>query len=546
MSKPKVIQTFKKGSNNSFANYRTLSGLQPLAVSLDDAKLRHLLRRTLAGFTQQEFKDLKGKSLTEVLQLLLSESVAPTPPVNNYNDSSFSDPTVPAGQTWVNAPYDGNANGRRITSLKAWWLGNILGQGISIHEKMCLFWHNHFATETQDVGDARYSYKYYSLLRKYALGNFKELVFEITKDPAMLRYLNGYQNNKNAPDENYARELQELFTLGKGPLVFYTEADVKAAARVLTGYTVNATTISSAFDPNRHDTGNKQFSTYYQNKVILGKTGANGAKETQELIDLLFFQEETALYLCRKLYRFFVYYEIDAATEANVILPMANLFRAKNYEVKPVLELLFSSTHFFDPVNVAGMIKSPLDFCVGVCKEFRIVFPATSDMANMYLMHDYIRSQAANMQQNLGDPPNVAGWPAYYQAPQFHELWINSDTLPRRNQLTDILLTTGYTRNGKKISIDVLTYVSSLSNPANPNLLVSDAVSHLYAIDLTAEVIQFLKSILLSGQSTDSYWTDAWTSYKANPTNVVARNAVANRLVSMFNYLLNLPEYQLS
>jgi hypothetical protein len=88
--------------------------------------------------------------------------------------------------------------------------------------------------------------------------------------------------------------------------------------------------------------------------------------------------------------------------------------------------------------------------------------------------------------------------------------------------------------------------VSSLSNPANPNLLISDAVSHLYAIDLTAEVIQFLKSILLSGQSTDSYWTDAWTSYKANPTNVVARNAVANRLVSMFNYLLNLPEYQLS
>ena len=495
---------------------------------------------------EEDFTNWKGKSMAEVVQLLLSPSPAPLPPVNNYNDTNFSDPTVPAGQTWVNAPYDGNANGRRNSSLKSWWLGNLLHQNSSIHEKMTLFWHNHFATESADVGDARYMYRYYSLLRKYALGNFKDLVLEITKDPAMLRYLNGYLNTKTAPDENYARELQELFTLGKGPLVFYTEADVRAAARVLTGYTVNATTISSAFDPNRHDTGNKQFSTYYQNKVILGKTGVNGAKETEELIDMLFLQEETALYLSRKLYRFFVYYEIDAATEANVIVPMANLFRASKYEIKPVLELLLSSTHFYDPVNVAGMIKSPLDYCVGLCKEFKMQFPDSTDFANQYLMYDYIRSQASNMQQNLADPPSVSGWPAYYQAPQFHELWINSDTLPRRNQMMNILITSGYTRNGKKIFIDVLTYVNALSNPGNPNLLIRDTVAHLCAIDLTTEVIQFLKGILLSGQSTDSYWTDAWTSYKANPTNTVTRNMVLSRLNSMFSYLLNLPEYQLS
>ena len=110
----------------------------------------------------------------------------------------------------------------------------------------------------------------------------------------------------------------------------------------------------------------------------------------------------------------------------------------------------------------------------------------------------------------------------------------------------NILLTSGYTRNGKKIFIDVLTYVNALSNPGNPNLLIRDTVAHLCAIDLTPEVIQFLKSILLSGQSTDSYWTDAWTSYKANPNNSVARNMVVSRLNSMFSYLLNLPEYQLS
>ncbi len=546
MKKPKVLQRSKKVKTGEQGKYRTLAGMQQFAAAWDESTLRHLLRRTLFGFKQEDINAFKGKSMAEVVQLLVSPSPAPLPPVNNYNDSNFSDPTVPAGQTWVNAPYDGNANGRRNSSLKSWWLGNLIQQTSSVHEKMTLFWHNHFAIESVDVNDARYMYRYYSLLRKYALGNFKELVLEITKDPAMLRYLNGYQNNKNAPDENYARELQELFTLGKGPLVFYTEADVKAAARVLTGYTVNATTISSAFDPNRHDTGNKQFSTYYQNKVILGKTGANGAKETEELIDMLFLQQETALYLCRKLYRFFVYYEIDAATEANVILPMANLFRAKNYEVKPVLELLLSSTHFYDPVNVAGMIKSPLDYCVGLCKEFKMQFPDSTDFANHYLMFDYIRTQSSNMQQNLADPPSVAGWPAYYQAPQFHELWINSDTLPRRNQFMNNLLTSGYTRNGKKIFIDVLTYVNALSNPGNPNLLIRDTVTHLCAIGLTQEVIQFLKSILLSGQSNDSYWTDAWISYKANPTNVVARNMVLSRLNSMFSYLMNLPEYQLS
>jgi len=395
MKKPKVLKRVKKVELNQQGSFRTLSGVEHFAAVWDEPKLRHLLRRTLFGFKQDDFTSWKGKSMAEVVQLLLSPSPTPLPPVNNYNDTNFSDPTVPAGQTWVNAPYDGNANGRRISSLKSWWLGNLLQQNSSIHEKMTLFWHNHFATEAQDVGDARYMYKYYSLLRKYALGNFKEFVLEITKDPAMLRYLNGYLNTKTAPDENYARELQELFTLGKGPLVFYTEADVRAAARVLTGYTVNATTISSAFDPNRHDTGNKQFSTYYQ-------------------------------------------------------------------------------------------------------------------------------------------------------APQFHELWINSDTLPRRNQLMNILLTSGYTRNGKKIFIDVLTYINALSNPGNPNLLIRDTVAHLCAIDLTPEVIQFLKGILLSGQSTDSYWTDAWTSYKANPSNTVTRNMVVSRLNSMFSYLLNLPEYQLS
>lgn len=532
--------------NKSLPAYRTISGIQAFRSQFDTYQLRHLLRRTLFGINQKDLTELKGKSLDEVVELLLQPSPIPSPPINTYSSATYTDPVVPLGQTWVNAPFDGTANGPRLASFKSWWMGQLLNQSTSIHEKMILFWHNHFATETQVVSDARLIYKHHSLLRKYALGNFKELVKEVTIDPAMLRYLNGNLNTKNAPDENYARELQELFTLGKGPKVGFTEEDVKSAARILTGYVVNTASISSAFDPNRHDTGNKQFSSFYNNKVILGKTGAAGAGETDELIEMLFQQAETANHLCRKLYRFFVYYEIDAATEANVIEPLAALFRNSGYEIKPVLKALLTSEHFYDPVNRAGLIKSPVDYCAGLCREFGISFPNASDSINQYLMQEYIRVQASNMQQNLGDPPSVSGWPAYYQEPQFHELWINSDTLPKRNQLADVLMTSGYTRNGKKLSIDVLAFVSKLKNPGNPNLLIQESIELLFAMELYPEVLLFLKSILLSGQSSDSYWTDAWASYQSNPNQQMARNLVLNRLTSLFRYLINLPEFQLS
>jgi hypothetical protein len=530
----------------SLSTYRTGTGIQPFNSQFDGYHLRHLLGRTLFGVTRKDIQNLGGKPLDEVVELLLKPSPTPSPPVNAYSSSTYTDPVVPFGQTWVEAPYDGTANGPRTSSFKSWWMGQLLNQNTSIHEKMILFWHNHFATETQDVSDARLMFKHHSLLRKFALGNFKKMVKEITIDPAMLRYLNGNLNNKNSPDENYARELQELFTLGKGPKVGFTEEDVKSAARILTGYVVNSSSISSSFDPNRHDTGDKKFSSFYNNKIIYGRTGALGAVETDELIEMLFQQPETANHLCRKLYRFFIYYEIDAATEANVIEPLATILRSSDYEIKPVLKALFTSEHFFDPVNRASLIKSPLDFCAGLCREFGISFPNTSDLVNQYLMQDYLRVQASTMQQNLGDPPSVSGWPAYYQEPQFHELWINSDTLPKRNQLADVLMTSGYTRNGKKLNIDLLEFASSLKNPGNPNELIQESIDLLFAMELYPEVISFLKGILLSGQSSDSYWTDAWTSYQSNPNQMVTRNLVLNRLTSLFRYLINLPEYQLS
>lgn len=526
---------------------RTFSGLIPYTGAFGKAELVHLLRRALFGVTQSDINLFKNKRLDEVVQTLLITPPVSPPPLNYYNGGNYTDPNVPAGQTWINAPYtDGAANSRRINSFKSWWAGQMLGQNASLYEKMVLFWHNHFATETAGISDARFVYKHHQLIRTFAFGNFRQFTKQITTDPGMLRYLNGYLNTKTAPDENYARELQELFTLGKGPGSKYTEDDVKAAARVLTGYRTDVNTINYYFDPARHDPGIKMFSTFYNNKIITGKPGPAGAAELDELLDMIFLQNEVSLYICRKIYRFFVYYDIDDATEANVIVPLAGIFKSNNFEIKPVLAALFSSEHFFDVLNHGCLIKSPVDLLIGLCRQFEILFPMSSDGVNQYYMWEYIRGQAANLQQNIGDPPNVAGWPAYYQRPQFHELWINSDTLPKRNQFTDRMISTGYTRNGKKIVIDPIAYANKLSKPEDPNSLINDILHQLYASPVSQQLKDFLKSILLSGQSLDYYWTEAWQNHKTNPASVMAKSIVNTRLLSLFKYVMNLSEYQLS
>jgi hypothetical protein len=315
---------------------------------------------------------------------------------------------------------------------------------------------------------------------------------------------------------------------------------------VLTGFSVNATTISSGFDATKHDVTNKQFSAFYNNKLITGKMGAAGATELDDLLDMIFGTQECALFICRKLYRFFVYYDIDAATEANVITPLATIFRNNNYEIKPVLKALLISDHFFDPLNKGCIIKSPIDLYVGVCRDFGMVFPMETDYVNAYYMWDYIRAQAATISQNIGDPPNVAGWPAYYLEPQYHELWINTDTLPKRNQFTDNMIAKGYTRNGKTIVIDPIAFSDTLPNPTDPNALVTDALAQLYTVGVSQPVKDFLKSILVSGQLADHYWSDAWFAYKSLPTDATNKKIVGTRLTAFYKYIMDLPEYQLS
>ncbi len=529
---------------------RTLSGINPYGGPWTVNEVQHLLKRTMFGSTKADINYFKNLSMSQAVDELLNPtSPLPSPPLNDYSSVTVIDPAVSLGQTWVNAPTnDGTINSVRRQSFKKWWTGLQINQDRSIREKISLFWANHFGTETNDIGNAHWAYWHHALLRQNALGNFKQLIKAVTIDAGMLRYLNGYVNTNTAPDENYGRELQELFTIGKDSTPIYTEDDVKNAAKVLTGWRINGTTFASFFDSTKHDSTSKQFSSFYNNTLITGKTGAAGATETDDLINMIFAKNEVALFICRKLYRWFVYYKIDAAAETDVIQPLAAIFRSNNYDIKPVLTTLFKSEHFFDVLNQGCYIKSPADQIVSCLREFNVVFPnSTTEYADAYGMWNYIKGWALSMSQDLGDPPNVAGWPAYYQAPLFHEIWINSDTLPKRNRFTDTMITTGYIRAGKKIVIDAVNFTKTLNNPANPNALLDEVLSIIYRVPMSATQKQTIKQqILLSNQSLDQYWTDAWNAYILNPTNTTNFTIVNTRLKTLYQYLMNLAEYQLS
>ncbi len=524
---------------------RTNTGLNKYTGTWTRNEVQHLLKRTLFGSTKADIDKFMALGLPGTLNELINyTSALPAPPLNDYNSSTVTDPAVAPGATWVNNPTnDGTINSLRRASFKKWWAGLMINQESNIREKMTLFWANLFGTESNDIGNAHWVYNHHTLLRQNAVGNYRQLIKQVTIDPGMLRYLNGYVNTASAPDENYARELQELFTLGKGPTVQYSEADVRAAARVLTGWRINASFVTF-FDAGRHDTGAKQFSSYYGNKAITGKTGAAGAGETDELIDMIFLKDEVSKYICRRLYIWFVYYKIDAATEKNVIEPLAKIFRDNGYEMKPVLRALFESQHFFDVLNQGCFIKSPVEYVIGCLREFGVVFPTA--YTNQYSMWNYIRNWYASMTQDLGDPPNVSGWPAYYQEPQFHEIWINADTLPKRNRFTDTMITSGYSTSGQRIIIDAVAFVRKLNNPSDPNKLIDEILQVIYRVPMSSATKQSIKQqILLSNQAEDHYWTDAWNIYIQNPS-TANFNIVNNRLKTLFQYFMNLPEYQLS
>ncbi|MEW6303061.1 MAG: DUF1800 domain-containing protein [Verrucomicrobiota bacterium] len=290
-------------------------------------------------------------------------------------------------------------DGQRIQSLrnqigqklKEWWLDRMCRTNRPFQEKMTLFWHGHFVSSLADGMNSYWLYRQIDLYRRFATGNFKEMTLEVSRDPAMLRYLDNDRNIARRPNENYARELMELFTLGIGN---YTEQDIKESARAFSGWTRRDTRF--VFDAVNHDYGTKTF---------LGRTGNF---DGTDIVDIIFEQPAVATFMARKLWKFYASQEPDK----KLIEELAHVFRNANYEIKPLVRAIFTCDEFYSDRVIAAQVKGPLELAVGAIRALNI------RETRLPVVLSYTRQ----MGQDLLAPPNVKGWDG-------GPLWINTTTL---------------------------------------------------------------------------------------------------------------------
>ena len=517
----------------------------------------HLLRRTTFGPKLSEIEKavVLGKSAS-INKLLSNTEFIPGPPINVKDDE---DTEIPIGQTWVNASKKKNDFIRRA-SYAGWRIGLILNQPhtgtealpFSIREKMVLFWQNHFASEADVIGDARYYYWFHNKLRKNYLGNFKNLVKKINIDPAMLVYLSGQFNTKEAPNENYARELFELFTIGKGPLdgedsyTYYTESDIIEASKILTGWEVIKNFSGpdrQKFTSSRHDTSSKTFSSKFNNKVIHN----NGEKEHEDLINMIFDQERTSEYICEKLYRWFIYYVIDGEVTDKIIKPLAKILRENNFEIKPVLEKLLHSKHFFEIHTRGALIKSPIDYNFGILRQVPLSDYLSLDIKDQYGFWTKRTNDIRNQSQDIINHPSVAGWPAYYQSPLFQELWINSVTLPLRTlNVNQYLSNNGMAAiNPGTVYAKPIKLLDEISEPDNIDYIIELFCKWFFPIysEITPSQKEDFKNIVVGNNP--NMWKDEYTDYINDPT-PAKEISINKRLKDLIKEMFKTPEYHLS
>ncbi len=503
----------------------------------------HLLRRTTFGPTHAEIKQAVADGLDSTISLLFQDKPLPDPPIM-YDFQN--DPLAPQGEVWVDEIETPDVNGLRAArrrSLRGWTYMNMLHEGVNIREKMTLFWHNHFVVAS--TNDPRYTYTYINFLRENALGNFQELVEGITVDPSMLQYLNGTQNSKNAPNENYSRELLELFTIGKGAAAGpgdytnYTEDDVVELAKALTGWRFfdvdNPTLVQANFIPNRHDTSDKQLSHRFNNVVI---TDA-GENEYKTVINIIFQQDEVARFICRKLYRWFVHEDLNSDIEVNIIEPMSQMLIADNYNIKPALMALLSSDHFYDVAIRGCMINHPIDFLLKMVRSVGIDLP--TNINDEYAIFKQIFINMRELEMEIYDHPNVAGWKAFYQAPQFYKLWISAVSLPVRTRFSEAFIS-GFNISGNPVKLNVLDFAASLDNPFDPNALINEIAGVIFAHPISQPQLVALKEILIPGLP-DFEWTDEYSLYVSGDTSLEA--AVENKLKALIGTMMKMPEFYL-
>jgi uncharacterized protein (DUF1800 family) len=562
-------------------------------TALTTAEAAHLLRRATVGPTQSEITAFTGVSADLAIQTLINNiNYLPSPPVD------LNDTKATAGQPYVNSVYDStlNRNFEFRTYYRHWWINMMAAQGgnPSIVDKLTLFWQNHFVTTSAAVDEFRAIYKYLSLIRNGVvinniqrggvLGNFRDMVYQISIDPAMLKYLNGHNSVKGTPNENYARELQELFVVGGKDFAGnnnYTENDVKAAARLLTGwryqdfYANGTTSVNSYFTLSRHDTNIKQFSLSYpdpQNPTLgtsistpaTTPVGYNnvGEFELDALLDMLFRHPHTPKFICRKLYRFFVNPNVTQAIEDTIIDQLATQFKTPDpttgraFEVKPIIIKLLSSQHFYDVTNIGAMIKSPLEFTVGTYRFFNFGVPAidstnSTTLANTLKNHrsyaQYLYDRMNEMQMAILDQPTVFGYDAYYQT-GYTRSWINTSQVGLRNSFTDKLLTGYNVVSGNtpliNIKINVLALPDQATTPTDCYSVFDFIVKNMFATPFTANQRTFLVETIMMIQQPVSNWNTQWTAYKTNPT-TTNTSTVKSKLDALIKYLLRMAEYHI-
>lgn len=387
------------------------AGLEPFQEALSRQQAAHLLRRTGFGASIDQINELIGRDATavvdEIVDAALDVESTPVPP-----EPVWANELIPfnGSQEEIDAYIQNNI--MWLNELQDEWLTTMIRVGF--RERMTLFWQNHFVTQYDDYFVAMHAYRYLKILREHALGNVKDFVHAIGTDPAMLKYLDGDVNRNLEPNENYSRELLELFTMSpkdKDGNDNYTQSDIEEVARALTGWVIDYITHTTVFIPGRFDDGEKTF---------LGRTGSFGY---DDVIDIIFEERgaETAYFICEKLYTEFVY----AVPDPEIVQQLADELIANAYEITPVVRTLLKSAHFFDVQLAGSHIKSPIDLLAGMPNEVGVM-PDTEAIG-------FLKAVSSFLEQVLLNPPNVAGWPGYRS-------WISTTSLPIRWLVTDFLL----------------------------------------------------------------------------------------------------------
>lgn len=550
-----------------------MASLNPLQGALGQRRAAHLLRRASFRYTRSKVDEMAGQTAAEAVAALLTiNPLQLDQPV--YADSPGATPV-----TWINPPQPPDAKMPAEedvlrTYVKAWWINEALHDAGAAH-RIGFFFHQ-FLAVTPDAGTSMEFFDYLMLLRWGCLGNFKKLIAKIVVDNGMLSYINNDQNFVNNPNENYAREFFELHTIGRGPAAGpgdytnYTEEDIVQAARVLTGFNHSdrdeyqdpETSLPAGRGyPQSHDFQPKTFSARFGGTVIQAPSNDQDgmSAELNALVDMVFAQEETARNFCRRLYHFFISRNITAEAETDIVGPLAQTFISNAFEIKPVLEQLLQSQHFFDADDsldtdeiVGALIKSPLDLALQALSYFDLPIP---DPVNQNIDH-YVTFYNEGIMGRLMDwagmfmfyPPDVAGYPGYYQDPDFNRQFFNSATIVSRYKWPEMLLTGTHAWGpgadaelGTKFDFAAWLKDSGMvSDPADPAVLVQELTQYLFPEPPDAERMDYFLTTIFLNNLPAADWTYEWLNYTSSGDDSEVRIPLGR----LFNAMLYAPEYQ--